>query len=99
MPCEIVWLPAAFRDINRLRDFIASENPVAAQRAARRIIDGVSALKANPEAGVPVDSLTSYRELALPFGSGAYIVRYRYERPARVVIVRARHSRESDFHE
>ncbi len=42
MPCEIVWLPSAIRDVDRLRSFIKSENPRAAQRAAKRIIEGVN---------------------------------------------------------
>ena len=55
MSSEIVWLPGATKDIARLRSFIKSENPRAAQRAAKRIIEGVNILQENPEAGVPVE--------------------------------------------
>jgi plasmid stabilization system protein ParE len=95
MPSEIVWLPGALRDVDRLRHFIKSENPRAAQRAAKRILEGVKMLSNNPGAGIPIENLMDYRELMLTFGSGEYIIRYR-EEAQRVVIVRVRHSREED---
>ena len=96
MPCQITWLTGAARDIDRLRDFLKSKNPLAAQRAAKHIIEGVNILTDNPAAGVSVEELVDYRELILPFGSGEYIVRYRLE-GEQVVIVRVRHSREESF--
>jgi plasmid stabilization system protein ParE len=93
MPSEIVWLPGASRDVARLRNFIKSKNPRAAQRAAKRIMEGVMILQENPGAGVPVENLLDYRELMLTFGAGEYIIRYR-EEVSRVVIVRVRHSKE-----
>lgn len=97
MPSEIVWLPGATRDVDRLRNFIKSENPRAAQRAAKRIIEGVNTLQENPEAGVPVGNFMDYRDLMLSFGAGEYIIRYRQEAANRVVIVRIRHSKEEGF--
>ena len=97
MPSEIAWLPGASRDVARLRDFIKSENPRAAQRAAKRIVEGVNILQENPEAGVPVEDLIDYRDLMLTFGAGEYIIRYRQEAASRVVIVRVRHSKEDGF--
>ena len=97
MPSEIAWLPGASRDVDRLRDFIKSDNPRAAQRAAKRIIEGVKLLQENPEAGVPVENLLDYRDLMLSFGAGDYIIRYRIEMTSRVTIVRVRHSKEEGF--
>ena len=97
MPGEIVWLPGASRDVDRLRDFIKSDNPRAAQRAAKRIIEGVKLLQENPEVGVPVENLVDYRDLILGFGAGDYIIRYRIEMTSRVTIVRVRHSKEKGF--
>ena len=97
MPCEIIWLPDAARDVARLRGFIKSENPRAALRAAKRIIEGVDILQENPEAGAPVENLIDYRDLMLTFGAGEYIIRYRRETAGRVVIVRVRHSKEEGF--
>lgn len=98
MPSEITWLPGAAKDIERLRDFLKSKNPVAAQRAAKRIIEGATILKDNPRAGVPVEELVDYHDLILTFGSGEYIIRYRIE-TSRVVIARVRHSREKNWEE
>ena len=93
MPSEIVWLPSASRDVDRLREFLKPKNPLAAQRAAKRIIEGVNRLQENPGMGKPVENLTDYRDLALSFGNGHYVIRYR-EEIQRVVIIRVRHSRE-----
>ena len=96
MPREIVWLPEAARDLDRLRAFIIEKNPQAAQRAAIRIRDATQILKENPQAGRPVEEALPFRDLVIPFGSGDYIVRYREELD-RVVIVRVRHSKEENF--
>ncbi|PCK03769.1 MAG: plasmid stabilization system [Alteromonadaceae bacterium] len=96
MPSEITWLPSASKDVFRLRAFLKSKNPVAAQRAAQRILEGVRMLEDNPGAGAPVEDLSGYRDLKLPFGSGEYIIRYR-EESRRVLIVKVRHSKEEDF--
>lgn len=96
MPSEIIWLPEASRDVARLRDFLTSKNPIAAQRAAKRIAEGVMILKENSAAGSPVDGLIDYRDLTFTFGNGEYIIRYR-EEGSRVLIVRVRHSKEDGF--
>jgi len=96
MPCKIVWLPEAAKDVARLRAFILKKNPSAAARAASRIREGVQILGNNPEAGKPVEELLPFRELVIPFGNGNYIIRYR-EAPSRVIIIRVRHSKEEGF--
>jgi len=93
MPSEIIWLPSASQDVARLRNFIKSKNPLAAQRAARRILEGVTILQNNPTAGAPVDGTVGFRTLSLTFGSGEYIIRYR-EELQHVVIISVRHSKE-----
>lgn len=96
MPGEVVWLPAAARDVVRLRELIQNKNPHAARRAASRIIEAVQILVENPEAGKPVEEASAFRDLKIPFGEGGYILRYRRE-VNRVVIVRVRHSKEDGF--
>ena len=96
MSSEIVWLAGASRDVERLKNFIKPKSPQVAQRAARRIIQGVMILRDNPGAGKPVENMVNYRDLTLGFGSGDYIVRYR-EDGQRIVIIRVRHSREKGF--
>jgi plasmid stabilization system protein ParE len=95
MSSEIVWLPSAARDVSRLREFIQSNNPSAAVRAANRIKDASKILDDNPEAGIPVEDLFPFRDLLIPFGSGNYILRYRVE-DTHVIIVSVKHSREDD---
>ncbi len=96
MPCKIVWLPEAATDVARLKVFIETKNPQAAQRAARRIKEAAQILRENPEAGKPVEDTLAFRDLLIPFGSGNYILRYR-EESSRIVIVRVRHSKEEGF--
>ena len=80
MPSKIVWLPSASKDLDRLKSFIKSKNPLAAQRAARRIMEGAKLLEDNPKAGFPVENLTGYHDLRLAFVSGEYVLRYRSEK-------------------
>lgn len=98
MPCELIWLPAAAKDLQRLREFIQQHNPVVANQAGRRILEGANLLTQNPKVGKPVDGLTYFRDLIIPFGNGNYIVRYREDNNS-VVIVRIRHSKENTFPE
>lgn len=55
MSSQIRWLPKAADDVRRLRHFIKSDNPIAAQRAAKKIMDGVKLIMSHPEAGTVVD--------------------------------------------
>ena len=91
---HLIWLPEAAEDLARLREFIAPENPEAARRAALRIQSGIQILINNPEAGKPLSDGTERRELYLPFGAGAYVLRYRLH-GTTVVIIRVWHSREA----
>ena len=93
MPREVVWLPDAVTDLMRLRKFIQDKNPSAAKRAASKIKEGAATLMSNPESGRPVESLTSFRELLIPFGTGNYVLRYR-EDNSSIVVVRIWHSKE-----
>ena len=96
MPCEIIWLPDATKDVERLRQFIHQNNPGAAERAARRILECSYIIAENPMAGRPVENQSELQELIIPFGNGSYILRYR-KLESKLVIVRVRHSRESLF--
>ncbi len=93
MSREVVWLPDAVADLARLRKFIQDKNPSAAKRAASKIKEGALTLMSNPESGRPVDSLSSFREILIPFGAGNYVLRYR-EDNVSIVVVRVWHSKE-----
>lgn len=93
MSREVVWLPDAITDLMRLRIFIQDKNPSAAKRAASKIKEGAVILMSNPESGRPVEGLSSFREILIPFGAGNYILRYRKDNSITVV-VRVWHSKE-----
>jgi plasmid stabilization system protein ParE len=48
---EIVWTEPALSDLDAIADFIALENPVAAQKLVRRIFDHVEQLTDHPKSG------------------------------------------------
>ena len=90
---KLIWLPEAGDDIDRLFEFLLEKNPGAARRAVLTIVEGANRLLAHPQSGSRMDDDTERRDLFLPFGAGAYVLRYRvhYE---TVVVIRVWHSRE-----
>lgn len=81
----------------RLHDFLAPKSRDAASRAVKAIREGVKLLESHPETGRPLEELPiEYREWVIEFGSGAYIVRYRYD-GKEVVILAVRHGREAGY--
>jgi len=51
---KISFTPEAVGDLSRLRVFIESKNPIAAQRIASELIKGIEKLKIFPEIGLKV---------------------------------------------
>lgn len=90
---KLRWLPAAFQDIERLYEFLVEKDPNAAARAMEIILDGAEGLEDMPEIGKPMNDDTGRRELYIPFGTGAYVLRYKLDGET-VVIIRVWHSRE-----
>ena len=90
---QVIWLPEALEDTERLRLFLEDKSPKAAARASQVLRDGAKLLASFPEVGRPMSDGTDRRELFLPFGTGAYVLRYIADEQT-VVIVRAWHSRE-----
>ncbi len=91
---SVVWLPEAVEDVERLRTFLHDKNPSAATRAAQTIREGARTLATFPEFGRPMSDGTGRREMILPFGAGAYVLRYILDGDT-VAIVRAWHSKEN----
>jgi len=91
---DLVWLPEARDDVERLFPFLVDVNPAAAERAMRRIQQGARRLLEQPEIGRPMGDESERRELYLPFGASAYVLRYRVVGEAAVVI-RVWHGREA----
>lgn len=90
---EVIWLPEALEDVERLRLFLTDKNPTAAARAGRVLQDGAKLLADFPEAGYPMNDGTDRRELFLPFGVSSYVLRYIID--VQVVVVRVWHGREN----
>lgn len=86
---------AATADIERLRLFLRDKNPTAARRVVVALDNAVRSLTLFPERGRP-SGIADARDLVVPFGRSAYILRYRYS-PQRdeIVILRIWHGRES----
>ncbi len=80
------WLPAAFEDIERLYEFLVEKDPSAATRAIEIILDGAEDLEDMPEIGRPMNDDTGRRELYLPFGAEAYVLRYKLDGETVVII-------------
>lgn len=90
---RLVWLPEAQADIQRLYDFLYARDPRAAERAIRAMQLGAQRLLEFPHLGRRIDDETERREVSVPFGAGAYVLRYRMHAETMVVI-RVWHSRE-----
>jgi plasmid stabilization system protein ParE len=75
MKLIISWEAAA--DLDRLCSFLEKGNPEAASRAAATIESAIQSLDTMPERGRP-SKLRNTRELLVPFGKSAYLVRYTY---------------------
>ena len=86
--------PAAAADLLRLREFLAEKDEHAAQRAILAVLRAIRSLTTLPERGRKA-TLRGFRELVVPFGRSAYIVRYVYRARIReVVVVRIWHGLE-----
>jgi plasmid stabilization system protein ParE len=71
-------------------DLLIETSPSTAAAALRAIRGGAARLVEHPRIGRRMDDETERRELVLPFGVGAYVVRYRIEHET-IVILRVRH--------
>lgn len=90
---KLAWLPEARDDISHLFDFLIDKDPDAALRMLQRVRAGAATLLEFPQAGKRMDEDTERRELFVPFGVGAYVLRYRL-RNETIVVIRVWHSRE-----
>lgn len=94
MAWQVKWRPRALEDIERLQDFLHPKNTVAAKQAAFAIFQAAKRLQTSPGIGRPMPEGDGRRELIIPFGTGAYVVRYFVGTDNTVVVVRVWHSRE-----
>jgi plasmid stabilization system protein ParE len=92
---NVVVAPEAVADLDRLRAFLATRNPNAARRAMSALVQAIGSLDIFPDRGQPTP-LADIRELIVPFGRSAYVLRYAHVAASdQVVILRIWHGREA----
>jgi plasmid stabilization system protein ParE len=91
---KLIVSEGAVADLVRLRDFLINRNPSAAQRATAAIANAIRSLDLFPERGRP-SGANDTRELVVPFGRSAYILRYAIlTEDNEIVVLRVWHGRE-----
>lgn len=94
---QVIFAPAAIRDLQRLRDFLRPKNADAARWAGEAIRQGVRILGAQPRLGRMVDDLPEqFREWLIDFGDSGYVARYRIDNDV-VTILAIRHQKEAGY--
>jgi len=92
---KLVVSRAAAADLERLHSFLAKKNPAAAARAGVVLASAIQSLDTMPERGRP-SGLPNIRELIVPFGRSAYVLRYMYSiENQEIVVLRVWHGREA----
>lgn len=90
----VIWLPESLADVERLFHFLHEKNPQAAAKAMQAIRKGSDLLAEMPRAGRPMADGAERRELFVPFGAAAYVLRYMLRDEDAPVMLRVWHSRE-----
>jgi plasmid stabilization system protein ParE len=94
---QIIYAPEAIRDLQRLQQFLAPLNPVAAIRAADSIMKSVRVLGLQAQIGRPIENMPDeYREWLIGFGDSGYVARYHFNGET-VTILAVRHQKELGF--
>lgn len=94
---QLIWSPAALRDVERLYKFLAEKNPDAAQRAAKAIREGMQILCDQPAVGRPMEDMDpEFREWFITFGGSGYVALYRLDAEVAVILA-VRHQREAGY--
>lgn len=103
---HITYSQVALQDLARLTDFMQSVAPHIRTKMIDTIQSGINELANFPEIGrktekqtlIPNGETIPLRELAIPFGKGAYMVLYYYTNSDDTVsIVSMKHSREQTY--
>jgi plasmid stabilization system protein ParE len=91
---KLIVSPGAQQNLERLYEFLADKNPDAARRVVGTLTRAVESLDMLPDRGRP-SATVGVRELVVPFGRSAYIVRYVHmPGTEEIIILRIWHGRE-----
>lgn len=86
----------ALADIERLTDFLAENDPVAAADTVGLIEEAVAVLRRHPLIGRPVEH--ELRELVISRGRTGYVALYSFEEKQEAVLIHViRHQREAGY--
>jgi toxin ParE1/3/4 len=85
---QVIWSPAALREIEQIYRYLTQFNPSAAAKLADELFSAGDSLETLPNRGRPVPG-TALRELTVVY---PYIIRYRIA-DDHVRILRVRHGR------
>lgn len=92
---QLIYAPAAIRDLQRLRDFLRPKNADAARRAGEAIRQGLKILGTHPRLGRMLEDLPEqFREWPIDFGDSGYVARYRIDGES-LIILAIRHQKEA----
>ena len=93
---QVVLAEGARADLDRLFDFLATEDPRAARDAIADIFDAFGVLERHPLIGRPLED--GLRALVISRGKSGYVALYDYYESADTVLILAlRHQREAGF--
>ncbi|MFT3709683.1 MAG: type II toxin-antitoxin system RelE/ParE family toxin [Archangium sp.] len=100
MTYRVRFTDEAREDLYELHEFLASENPRAANDALATIERALGLLELFPYAcrAASGSDSTRIRELVIQFGRRGYVALFEIEPDDVVTIIAVRHQRESDYH-
>ena len=93
---RLLWSSRASRDLSRLHEFLARNNPHAAIEAIAAIRESVLEPMVFPAAGRAVETSSHEREWLVGYGNSGYVIRYEFD-GTLVTITAVRHMREAGF--
>jgi plasmid stabilization system protein ParE len=94
---QIKYSPRAFRDIERLKNFLVETAPEKVDDAIDTIFGKIDILESIPLAGVavPCEEIPTLRKLIIPYGKNGYVALYKHDAEAEEIIIETiRHMRE-----
>jgi len=95
---RLIYSRKALEDLERLTDFLAEEDPIAAAATIDLIAEAVLILENHPRIGSAYDN--ELRELVISRGKSGYMALYHHdERRDVVLILTIRHQREAGYDE
>jgi toxin ParE1/3/4 len=71
------WTPTSLRDLDALHSYISEDNPTAALDVVETLLNGIAALKRNPQMG-RIERVAGSRELVI----APYVIAYRSRKSA-----------------